>query len=434
MKNYGCFVPAFACCGLALFSVTYSCPMFVEFYPDPKDVSDKEGEYVEILLDDFRAESLFVRFESKAVLSFAWPDAERLVLVHDSSQCQAVEPAATVLLNAPPDSLHSSSQSELQSELRGQDAPRSVACGSLGSTTLPNSRESAWKLWAGTCVDSVTVPRPKPGKVIQRVGMTDEWTFVDRAFGAQDNKEQDSLLVARMFAGGTSLLRVTEVHHCPEEPMPEWVELHNASAYALPLDAFRFCDRGGVLGLAGDSIRPFQTVLVSKDTSSLRTVLGIPDIRFIQVSLGFLNNVEGTLRLCFRNDVIDSVYWNKAMISCPSGFNPLTNRREYTPGFLPRSAQSKVHANASNRLIEYKLSSRVVSKKGAPLRVRVESENDVTVSLLDSAGRRVWKSVASAMSNEWVKIPVQEYLGIGVGFVALSVGEYEDVVGILVRP
>jgi hypothetical protein len=64
----------------------------------------------------------------------------------------------------------------------------------------------------------------------------------------------------------------------------------------------------------------------------------------------------------------------------------------------------------------------------------VESENDVTVSLLDSAGRRVWKSVASAMSNEWVKIPVQEYLGIGVGFVALSVGEYEDVVGILVRP
>ena len=42
--------------------------------------------------------------------------------------------------------------------------------------------------------------------------------------------------------------------------------------------------------------------------------------------------------------------------------------------------------------------------------------------------------MASAMSNEWVKVPVQEYLGIGVGFVALSVGEYEDVVGILVRP
>ena len=66
--------------------------------------------------------------------------------------------------------------------------------------------------------------------------------------------------------------------------------------------------------------------------------------------------------------------------------------------------------------------------------MRVESEHDVTLALLDSAGRRVWKTVVSAMSNEWVKVPAKEYLGIGVGYVALSVGEYENVVGILVRP
>jgi hypothetical protein len=35
---------------------------------------------------------------------------------------------------------------------------------------------------------------------------------------------------------------------------------------------------------------------------------------------------------------------------------------------------------------------------------------------------------------EWVKVPVQENLGIGAAFVSLSVGEYVDVVGILVRP
>jgi len=46
----------------------------------------------------------------------------------------------------------------------------------------------------------------------------------------------------------------------------------------------------------------------------------------------------------------------------------------------------------------------------------------------------VWKTVVSAMTYEWVKVPAQEYLGIGAGFVSLSVGEYEDVVGILVRP
>ncbi len=443
MKNYGCFVPAFGL-GLALFSVTHSCPMFVEFYPDPKDVSDKEGEYVEIRLDDFRAESLFVRFESKEVLSFAWPDAERLVLVHDSSQCAARTSAQGSLQDSLRNEPQSLSQSGLQSGLRNQDAPQSgVVCGSLGNTTLPNSRESAWKLWAGTCVDSVTVPRPKPGKTIQRVGMTDEWTFADRASGVQDNMEQDSLMVARMFAGGASVLRVTEVHHCPEEPMPEWVELHNASAYAFPLDAFRFCDRGGVLGQAGDSIRSFQTVLVSKDTASLRAALGIPDIKLIQVSLGFLNNVEGTLRLCFRNDVVDSVVWKKGEVACPSGFNPLTGRREFTPGYQSKNTKKVGAATATNAVssqdllnapFTYKLSSRVISKRGKPLRVRVESENDVTVSLLDSAGRRVWKSVVSAMSNGWVNVPVQVYLGIGVGYVTFSAGEYENVVGILVRP
>ena len=427
MKNYGCFVPAFACIGLALFSVTHSCPMFVKFFPDPKSVSDKEGEYVEILLDDYRADSLFVRFESKEVLAFPWPDAERLVLVHDTLQCPQ---------GSRPPSLQSS-QSVLWDSSLG-----SVACGSLGTVSLPNSRESGWKLWAGTCVDSVTVPRPKSGKVIQRMGMTDEWTFVEESSAASENCERDSLMEA-MMGNGMSPLRVTEVHHCPEEPMPEWVELYNASAYPLPLDVFRFCDRGGALGRAGDSILPYQTVLVSKDTSSLRAALGIPDIKMIQVSLGFLNNVEGTLRLCYHNDVVDSVTWFKGMVSCPSGFNPLTGRREFTPGYQSKSAKTGAWTSATkssssrdvlNVPFTYKLSSRVISKRGDPLRVRVESENEVTVGLLDSAGRRVWKAVVPAMSNVWVNVPVQVHLGIGVGYVTLSVGEYENVVGILVRP
>jgi len=428
MKNCGLLT---AFCGLALYSVTYSCPMVVELFPDPKNVSDAEGEYVEIRLDDydrledgsnqFRADSLFVRFESKEILAFKWPDADRLLLVHDTSNC-------------PP--------------------RKDLACGSLGKVSLPNSRESVWKVWSGVCMDSVTVPQPKPGKAMQRVGLTDEWVFVPGTMGFGDPEyelgiEEDSLLVSIGRLGTT--LQMTEIHHCPEEPMPEWVELYNASAYTLPLDAFRFCDRGGALGRSGDSILPYQTVLVSKDTLSLRESLGIPDIRLIQVSLGYLNNVEGSLRLCFRDGVVDSAYWNKATVACPSGFNPLTNRREFTPGFLPQNARNALSAKGSSLgssrssslgssqissplPFEYKLSSRVISKKGATLRVRVESEYDVSLSLLDSAGRRVWKSIISAMSNEWMNVPVQEYLGIGVGYVALSVGEYENVVGILVRP
>ena len=412
MNNYG-VVPAVS---LALFSWALSCPVFTEFYPDPKDVSDQEGEYVEIRMDDFRAESLYVQFESKAVMAFAWPEAERFVLVHDTAKCMA-------------EALQGASQ-DLSQEL-----PRaSVACGSLGKISLPNSRESVWKVWAGTCNDSVTVPRPKPGKVIQRVGLTDKWEFVDASKAVSVQESADSLL-KNLLTAGTSLLRVTEVHHCPEEPMPEWVELYNSSEYPLPLESFRFCDRGGALGMSGDSIRPYQAVLVSKDTSSLRTALNIPDIRMIQVSLGFLNNTEGMLRLCYRDSVIDSVYWKKGTVSCPSGFNPLSMRREFTPGYLSKNARNvSLVGDAAKTPVEYKLSSRVVSKKGAPLRVLVESEYNVTLSLLDSAGRRVWKSVVSALSNEWVKVPVQEYLGIGAAYVSLSVGEYEDVVGILVRP
>lgn len=439
MKKYGCFVPAFACFGLALFSVTHSCPMFVKFFPDPKSVSDKEGEYVEILLDDFRAESLFVRFESKEVLAFPWPDAERLVLVHDTAKCATRSSAQGTLQGSLPPSLQSPQSMQTVSL---DSSLGNVACGSLGTVSLPNSRESGWKLWAGTCVDSVTVPRPKSGKVIQRVGMTDEWTFVEESSTVSENSERDSVMEAVM-GNGTSPLRVTEVHHCPEEPMPEWVELHNASAYSLPLEAFRFCDRGGALGRAGDSILPYQTVLVSKDTSSLRAALGIPDIRLIQVSLGFLNNVEGTLRLCYRNDAVDSVAWNKGMVSCPSGFSPLTGRREFTPGYQSKSAKKGAWASATNASspqdklnapFTYKLSSRVVSKRGDPLRVRVESENEVTVGLLDSAGRRMWQAVVPAMSNGWVNVPVQVHLGIGVGYIVFSAGEYANVVGILVRP
>ena len=412
MNNYG-VVPAVS---LALFSWALSCPVFTEFYPDPKDVSDQEGEYVEIRMDDFRAESLYVQFESKAVMAFAWPEAERFVLVHDTAKCTA-------------EALQGASQ-DLSQEL-----PRaSVACGSLGKISLPNSRESVWKVWAGTCNDSVTVPRPKPGKVIQRVGLTDKWEFVDASKAVSVLESADSLL-KNLLTAGTSLLRVTEVHHCPEEPMPEWVELYNSSEYPLPLESFRFCDRGGALGMSGDSIRPYQAVLVSKDTSSLRTALNIPDIRMIQVSLGFLNNTEGMLRLCYRDSVIDSVCWKKGTVSCPSGFNPLSMRREFTPGYLSKNARNvSLVGDAAKTPVEYKLSSRVVSKKGAPLRVLVESEYNVTLSLLDSAGRRVWKSVVSALSNEWVKVPVQEYLGIGAAYVSLSVGEYEDVVGVLVRP
>lgn len=457
-----------------LASLAFACPMFVEFFPDPTDVRDDEGEYVEIRLDDFSADSLFVAFEAKPALSFAYPAGSRFVLVHDSSYCP--------------------------------DVPK-VSCGSLGSITMPNSRESSWKLWAGACTDSVVLPKPKAGYAFQRVRATDEWAFSGGTFGTADPDYEvgfddcgiarfkaeygdgewilsgwltgcdsamvaveslnlsklggwrsDSLLVAGRFSlrfrgeavwvrlrlprdeapandsldtllvrRGSSPLVISEIHHCPTEPEPEWIELYNGSRYALPLSRVRFPGRGGFLS---DSIRPYGTVLVTRDSLSLRTAVGFNDVRIIQANIGYLSNTGGSVLLAVDSTVIDSASWDKNTAKCPAGFNPRTMLSENTPGFLGYASQK----NVGEAPFRYTLSSRVVRRRGDPLRIRVEGESEVSLKLLDSARREVWSFVVPPSSGSWWVVPAAERLGVGVGYVSLSVGEYASVVGIVVRP
>ena len=124
-------------------------------------------------------------------------------------------------------------------------------------------------------------------------------------------------------------LYFTEVHHCPAEPEPEWVEVYNASDSPQPLEEFRFCNRAKNW-LAGknkhDSIAPFETVLLTRDTLLLREYLGFKDVRLIQYAMGYLNNTAGSLAICKGDSIIDSVAWDKSIVTCPSGFNPRTGR------------------------------------------------------------------------------------------------------------
>lgn len=456
-----------------------ACPMFVEFFPDPTDVADGEGEYVEIRLDDFRAESLLVSLDLKAPLAFPFPrSANRVALVHDSTACPARD---------------------------------SLACGLLGTYTLPNSRESVWILRSGTCTDSVTIPAPKPGKALQRVGETDEWAFTAGTFGVADpdyelgirdcgvrldsaewregvgwalrgflggcdssvaslevldlgspggwrrekvslsgrfgleagakgsawvrialpgdaapsNDSVDRFLVAE----GMSPVALTEIHHCPSEPEPEWVEVYNRSRYALPLSRLRFCGRGGLWGRPADSLRPYESVLVTKDSAELREFLGFRDVRIVQTSMGILNNVSGSLSLCLDSVAVDSAAWTKNTVTCPSGFNPLYALAENTPGY-----QRPGGKQALEEPFAYKLSSRVVSRRGGPLRVSVESESELLLRLLDSTGHAVWSERIRPMSTSWHEVPAAERCGIGVCYVSMSVGAFEKVVGIVVRP
>lgn len=453
--------------------------MFVEFFPDPTEVSDFDGEYVEIRFDDFRSDSLYVSLDGKSAISFAYPrGANRMVLVHDTAFCPRRD---------------------------------SVACGLLGSFSLPNSRESVWSLQAGRCLDTAALPAPKAGKALQRVSETDEWTFSAGTFGVADADYELGIRDCGLALGGVSaedgsgwrlrgiltgcdsaqvLLRtlemgtgadwkiskvlisgnfdflvesrgsvlvqvvlpedaapandtldtlltmpgnppalITEIHHCPEEPMPEWVEVYNGSRHAIPLSRMSFCGRGKVWGGRTDSLYSHESVLVTKDTAGLRAELGFKDVRILYAAMGFLNNTAGNIALCFDETPMDSASWDKNTVNCPFGFDPRWSKPENTPGF-----QNPGRNDRSSEPFSYKLSSRVLSKKGVPLRVAVESESEVSIQLLDSAGHGIWKSSVSPMNTGWTEVPATSRCKIGVCYVSISAGTFEKVVGIVVRP
>lgn len=486
-----------------------ACPMLVEVLADPVDVSDSQGEFVEIRLPDEAVggsggaksgfgsaafDSLFVQFEEKAALRFPFPEGRRFVLVHDSVLCPQVD---------------------------------GVDCGLLGAVNLPNSRETYWRTWVGRrdgaliCHDSVSVPSPKAGASFQRVKESDRWEVTEPTLGEanplyelgvndcglepltatllnegalnvtevvewnlrfsmsgcdssrihyrvedlfsgkawkdssrigpsleidgvsgkalqvtaslpRDESSYNDSLDTLLVLPGSSPIVISEVHHCPQEPEPEWVEVFNRTGRSLSLKKFRFCDRGGLWEKsAADSIAPFQSIIFTKDTAGLREILGYRDARLVQLSLGYLNNSSGKLDLCYGDVVLDSVSWDKSTVSCPLGFSPITGKAEYTPGFQ-RSAQS-LSARQNEIPFMYKLSSRMVRRNGS-LRVYVESENPVELKLLDSAGRVQWTQVAPARSNAWWNVPLNDLPRTGVAFVSLRSGKFENLVGFILRP
>lgn len=497
---------------VALSGLVVACPMFVEFFPDPVDVPDQEGEFVEIRLDNgFTAESLFVQFEEKTPLRFAYPEGKRLLLSHGMPASENPDKGCV----ADSGFVGERDLNAGSTEVSSCEPRDGLVHLSLGSISLPNSRESMWRLWAGSCKDSVVIPQPKPGKSFQRVGLSDEWVIVPSSPGTanpnyevdiedcglsyvtaeagknaardrgweisgwltgcdaarmtvvyedlfqrqnsnasvydvsgffrmeipevkslllhlslpRDEAPENNTLDTLLILEGNSPLLISEIHHCPEEPVPEWVEIYNAAARPLALDKIRFCNRGGVFGASGDSLGPHESLIVTKDSAALRTHFGFSDVRLVQGSFGYLKNTEGSLTLCYGNAVVDSSWWNKSTVACPSGFSPLTMKADDSPGFIRRR-----DASVKQDPFQYKLSSRVLRRRGDPLHVKIENQENVSLKLLDSAGREMWRKSIPPTSGTWWIVPVQDYIPVGVGYVAISIGSYERVVGFVVRP
>lgn len=383
----------------------FACPRFVEFFADPVDVPDQKGEFVEIRLQELdegaletKADSLVVQFEDRAPLRFAYSVGSRFVLIHDSLQCPPLD---------------------------------GVSCGLLGPISLPNSRESVWRLSAGACLDSVQLPKPKPGKSLQRVKETDSWTVSEPTPGELNSFDELGIVAEPTVPDSLLHLVLSEIHHCPAEPEPEWVEVYNASAHSLAMRDFSFCGKRGAWSESvRDSLAPFETLLFTRDSVLLREYLGFRDVRLVQYPLGYLNNTAGSLAICRGDYVVDSVSWGKNTVKCPAGFNPMTGRSENTPGFQGRSRKGVQEESP----FTYKVSSRVLRLRKSPLRVYVESESPVSLKLLDSAGRPQWKFEVPSQSNAWWNVPLDSVSRVGVVYLSLSVGRYEQLVGILVRP
>lgn len=423
--------------GLLSCSPAYACPLLVEVFADPADVSDQEGEFVEVRLDStVFAKYLWIQFEDKKAVRYPYARGERLVLVHDSLYCP---------------------------EIAG------VLCG-VSAVSLPNSRETGWKLWLGNeavadsgesrrCLDSVWLPRPKVGASLQRVKETDRWEVAEPSFGlvnpyyelgAEAVDPLDSLMNGWGADSSGRSLVISEVHHCPQEPEPEWVEVYNAATLSLPLNRVRFCERGDFWGSVKngrvDSIAPYESLILTRDTAGLREFLGFREVRLLQVSMGYLNNVAGELSVCLGDRVVDSVYWDKSTVACPLGFSPLTGKAENTPGFLGSECSLNVLSDSASwqelhqksqqvsQPFAYKLSTRVVRRNSSNLRVLVEGDTDVVMRLLDSAGRILWKRTAPAQSNTWWSVPLEGLPKTGVAYVSLVAGKFEKMVGFVLRP
>lgn len=458
------------------------CPAFVEFFPDPTLVSDALGEFIEIRLDKsdlgniYGPESLKVHFDGKTPLVMEFPRTERLLLMHEGASCQKSELVTcgslgnislpnsretvwlleagscrdSVLLPVPKAGKSFQRVKESDEWVLTEATPGTAAplyelnvedCGIDGLTARYEGTENAlWKIelnFSGCDSSRFTyqVENLEDGRVQRDSALAGEsfWlqslrgdAFRIRAEVPPDAAPSNNLLDTVVFVSGKFPLVITEVHHCPNEPEPEWVEVYNRGGGSIPLDKIRFCGRGGFWG---DSLEGGGSLVISKDTAALLEFLGFRDVYTRQVALGFLNNTAGSLSVCYGDQVLDSVGWDKSTVACPLGFNPQTRRAENTPGY--QSARSR---KSSGKMFSYKISSRIIRKNKGPLLVYIESDYSVVIKLLDSAGRSVWTQNTPPQSNTWWKIPADTLLEVGVGYLSISSGREEQSIGILVRP
>lgn len=458
-----------------------ACPFFSEFLPDPVDTADALGEFLEVRLGENFSDTLFISFEGKPEVSFSALRGERLLLHRDTLTCQNKENLDCRLLQFPalPNSRESVwalrqgdckdsaylpvprpgkslqrssadySSWELSESTPGRGNPLfesdALDCALVFERTLFDGKNFEVFLSLSGCDSAIVSYRASAldwsnvkhsgEKLLKKSGsilLSSSGVAMD--FFAEVPPDENDLnnRVEVLLATKThSPITWSEVHHCPKEGDNEWVEIYNGLPRALSLQGLSLCARGKIFLENKDSIGAFESVLLTKDTASLREELGFNDVKIFKAALGALKNAADTLALCLYGDTLDVVRWDKSFQKvCPEGFNPLTAKQENTPGFQNR----RVVKEPTSAPFLAEVDSRIASKKHRKNpRFKISGNTSVRISLLSEKGSLRWETSGKFSENIWYAVPLAEEAP-GLYLLKFRAGNYEKTIGVVLRP
>lgn len=474
---------------LAAIAAWGMCPYFAEILPDPVTVEDARGEFVEIRIPpDSKQDTLSLFYEQKQIWKGILPaSANRLLLIRDTLLCPEVKSLHCAPLNAPalPNRRemrwmllngNCSDTADFPIPKAGKSFVRSDSSKSSWelaepSPGIPNAifesgvkdcllhwentewTASGWKgSWTLTGCDSAEIhveflsmessaeksfdiPLKRDLASVWETSLSAKALLIRLALPPDDIPGNDSLDTL-LFTPGNFPVRLTEVHPCPEEGLPEWFELYNAGSREISLSSVNLCEPEK--SIASQSVLAAkQSAVVTKDSSGMRHLVGTDEILILQHNFGYLKNAADSLYLCYGNEKVDSAIWGKSakiQVNCPDGFSVGTGRRENSPGF--QTPGSLVQDTALPFQVEW--NARIFSKKtrANPLMLRIQSEEDVLIELISGKGDLLWKKTfpADAGGNSWREVPLLEKGFPGPNFIRVSSQNREKRIGVVLRP
>ncbi len=121
------------------------------------------------------------------------------------------------------------------------------------------------------------------------------------------------ILLIKSYFFSLSQIKINEVMHLPVNKEPEWIELINYQNQYVDSINLVISDPNGHYSFKLQSIKPYQYIVLVKDTNLLKQFRNIPDTsQLIQTKIPSLNNTGDSLVLKLSSGMtIDSFYFGK---------------------------------------------------------------------------------------------------------------------------